>query len=114
MCGNIGLLLVLKSLSSSPEAAIRKYKDILKEQMERTRVRGSQAGGLSIINQSIDRDIKPSIQRVRVVPLKRHDLAETLLRAFHNKVPKEIRNKIGRPGSYTSCLGHSRFATSSP
>ena len=120
MCGNFGLLILEAVAGNEPLSA--HLEQVLTDQLDRTRVRGGQAGGLSLMTHVIGADglhspIKsPAMDRIRIVPMKRSHFANELFKALRNKKALLELKRLHGVGDqvFVSCIGHSRFATSSP
>ena len=126
MCGNFGALLFPCSTcgAAGPDGLqqqgikLRPFDEICRDMVEKTRIRGSQAAGLSIISCPLGEDKHPSLTagemttlRARVIPGKRKSISEVLLNKYHSLMPAAAQVRL-MDGAVT-CIGHSRFATSS-
>jgi len=131
MCGNFGILFLPCASpgtcgnNGSGTSCLRGFEEILKDQCDRTKFRGSQAAGLSIISTttpkvssttkeiaSSGKGAKSSYVRFRVIPKKRENLSSTLLDKYQQATSSTFRKQLLQGA--VSVLGHSRFATSSP
>lgn len=127
MCGNFGLLFIPCSRASEHQHLRRRpFEDIVHEQVEKTRIRGSQAAGLSIVgvpspflaasasgaDEIVDLGGQPTTNvRVRVIPKKRQSVSSALLEGFRRSASLATRQLL--VDGVVTCIGHSRFATSS-
>lgn len=107
MCGNFGLL----SCGQTPEEKAI-IAGVLKAMAAKTELRGALGGGIGVVTWE-GKDVPTTItsERVRIIPGKRDSLSEDLLHAFLKITKKNICHS-NRP-TIMSCVGHTRYPTSS-